>query len=1373
MKQSKPISKKNQLIPFQDPSFGYGDFEGFFADYLNLHPVIKISRDGAELTGRITNAWRYETSGDAQNGIDIRAEVQVQQSDGSTREETWGFQCKHRVKWSASQTKAAIALAKKKFPADFHFLLVTCDLSSKTVNEGRSHSGWQLWSRGEITARVRVLTNRDEAARLINTYFGAHWAEEILGITGSGPLQACGAFFARQMDQECLFHHRAKVEGRQEELKQIHAFLADVGKQLLILPGPGGSGKSRLLKAFSQSLSPAHRAKWTIRFFDDIGVQLTELDLQALESTPVVIVDDAHRRELEPLLRLALRSKTTKVILVTRPQGRTLIQGAATAANVGAPLIEEMPTLKRLTQKQITSIAESLLGDQFRALAPEVVTQAHGCLLIVVVACELIRQRRLTETHLASNKDFEREVFVRLIDENIARLRLITARERIDRMLDHLSLAGPIPRDGPWFNLLVQDIGNDVKPSEVRSWMEGLKLTGLLTENREGYRVTPDLLADHLLYRRTFDPSHRDQGYAADYLASVPEQLQNEAMIRCLPNLAEAEWRARCESEGQQQSVVEPLLASWIDQFRSASFHRRRELLGHWSRFGVYLPEQTLRIAQLALNLTRSDAPSEDGFFGPTHDAHDDVIDAVTPLLKDVALHHPDHMHECFDLLWAIGCDQPKRWMHSNQYHPLNAITEVSGLEFRKSLIVNDRALAWIEMQFTKPEVIERLKTPVWWFKALLASFLKHSIEVNQYDSDSGVFTIEQIPVDAAKVLNLRDRVFTLASRLAELGDEGVAMNALSILGEGVRMVDEPGLKENRKLQQNWLPQRRDALGRIASIAQRYQSGSMHWAIWHELWWHICYEPGYLLRSEVWQLFDLLTDTFELRLVRATCSSGDSEITPNLKRDAILNREEHSWEQSRELWGQVCARVAIELAQRHVDARCLHDFLADFIQRAAVLGFSPTLSTVLLPLAKHAPALAEALANEIIASTQHETQHAFGDLVDGLSPTDKPLRLDLVRAAIHSSKPTLQEEASRVLFWWRRQSRLPDDGRQILLELVRTASQQIVRTALSQASLMPDAADSFAKDLLESVLANPTTDDITEPLLAALDRAERKGDTQLPGSLVTIALARLVKVPRIHGAMERYHLNHLIQTHPCEVFEFYRQRIEFSRGLARQDPMDRSTYDALPSYGDNVSLACFAKHPSFELRFCELRDEMIQLVRTKAESGDNRRIFEYGGHHWKLRQLARWMLEDSGGKYADLISSWLPEIKSLHDLWLFLDAAIGNSPTFVLGHPSLLERLLTHLDQALPEHKEKATKHLMSGISHKVGSTSGLRWRRNRQESEEDTKRPIMPSVEKLIKDHANQPTLSAFYRELLSECESMHDLHRRADRQIPDDDDL
>ena len=142
MPRKLSVSPKNKPLPFQDPSFGYGDFEGFFTEFLRLSPSIKISRDGAELEGRITNAWRYETSGDAQNGIDIRAEVQVKQADGTTREETWAFQCKHRAKWTDQQTRAAIQLASKNFAADFYFLLVTCDLGTKAVNEGRSYPGW-------------------------------------------------------------------------------------------------------------------------------------------------------------------------------------------------------------------------------------------------------------------------------------------------------------------------------------------------------------------------------------------------------------------------------------------------------------------------------------------------------------------------------------------------------------------------------------------------------------------------------------------------------------------------------------------------------------------------------------------------------------------------------------------------------------------------------------------------------------------------------------------------------------------------------------------------------------------------------------------------------------------------------------------------------------------------------------------------------------------------------------------------------------------------------------------------------------------------------------------------------------------------------
>lgn len=1374
MKPRRPISKKNLPLPFQDPSFGYGDFEGFFADFLRLHPVIEISRDGAMLKGRVTNAWRYETSGDVQNGIDIRAEVQVTQPDGSSQQETWAFQCKHRARWSDQQTKDAIKLANERFPAGFHFLLVTCDLSSKTVDEGRSHPGWHVWSREEITARVRALPNSDEAARVLATYFGSHWAEVILGLSGSGPLQASGAFFARQMEAGSLFHHKADIVGRREELKALHEFLKDHQKQLLILPGAGGGGKSRLLKAFSQSLSPSQRREWSIRFFDDIGLAVTEADLRALEGTPVIIVDDAHRRDLEPLLRVVLRTNKAKMILATRPQGMALVRETASATGVDARRIHEMPPLKRLAQKEIKGLAESLLGKEFHALASDVVAQARGCLLIVVVACELIRQKRLTKTHLASNKDFEQAVFLRLIGETIARLGLITEREHIDRILDHLSLAGPIPRQGPWFDLLVQATGKDAKPSEVRIWLEELKRSGLLTENREGYRVTPDLLSDYLLYRKTFDDSHRDLGFAADYLASVPEDLRNEALARCLPNLAEAEWRARCESDGQQQSVVEPLLNSWIAQFRSASFHRRREMLGQWSRFGVYLPEQTLRIAQLALELTTSDTPNEEAFLGTSRDDYESVVDAITPLLKEVARYHPDHMHACFDMLWSIGSDQPKRWMHSNQHHPLSAIIEVSQLEYRKSLSVNENALAWVENQFTKPEVIERLRTPEWWFKALLSPFLKHSVEDNQYDEGAGIFSISHIPVDAARVMSLRERVLNLVSGLAARGDEGLVINALSVLGHAFKMSDLPGLKEDHRLQREWIPQRRDALGRIAGIARRYQSGFIHWAIWHELWWNICYEPVKLLRAEIWLLFDLLSDTFELRLVRATCSTGESEITPSHRREAVLNKEERSWQKSRELWSTLCAHAAVELAERYPDARQLHNFLADFVQRGAALGSRPGLGTVLLPLAQRSHHLADALAREIIASPRTETKHAFGSLVDGLSPAGKSERLDLVEAAARYSNLTLQEEAARILLWWLRDKRLPDEGRTLLLELVQNGPSQVVRSSLLNASLLPADADPFIDELIESALANPTADDITEPLLAALDRVERNSAGHLATDLVSSALARLVSVPMIHDAMEQYHLSHLIESHPLEVFEFYRQRIQFSRELPRQAPFNGNTYEALPGYGDHVSLATFAKHPAFPVEFAKLRNEMIQILQSRVNAGDGRHAFEYGDHYWKLRQLARWMLTDAGSIYADLVGDWTPMIDSVDDLDLFIEVVVDRSPSLVLGHPHLLQRLLTLIETKLPEQNVAAQKALRFSASRWVGASRNPQWRRVGDSTPFEDEEPwqIIPTVEKLIQDHAHHPRLATFYRQLLTECQSMLEGHRHANRRMLDDDD-
>jgi hypothetical protein len=1375
MPRKLPIEPKNALLPFQDPSFHYGDFEGFFADFLRLHPVITISREGAEFTGRISNAWRYETSGDSQNGIDIRAEVQVTGPEGCKSEETWVFQCKHRARWSEKQTREAIELADKKFPdAAFRFLLVTCELGAKAVDEGRAHAGWQLWSGAIITSHLRSLSNRDEAAKLVNTYFGPHWAEAILGLSGTSPFQAVGAFFSRQMEKRSFHHHKAAVVGRDSELDALGEFLRDSDHRVLILPGAGGSGKSRLLMAFAQSLSPSQRRKWSIRFYDDIGTPPTAVDVVAIEGSALVVIDDAHRQNVEPLLRLLIRSEKTKIILSTRPQGIPVVRSSASAAGIDARCINELPALRKLTATETKQVVESLLGNEFKDLAYQVVAQSRDCLLIAVVACEMILQGHLTKSHLASHQDFEQAVFVRLIDESVARLGLITARERIDQMLDIIALAGPLPREGPWFDLLCQWTDPAAKPHQARTWLDDLKRCGLLTEKAEGYRITPDLLSDYLLFRATFDSAHRDKGFAADFIARVPEGARDEALARCLPNLAEAEWRARCESEGRQESVIEPLLDQWTTQFRSASFRRRREMLGHWSRFGVYLPEQTLRIVALARELTTSTAPNEDGMFGISRDSHEDVVESCIPLLKEVARYHLDHMHDCLDLLWSIGCNEPKRWMHNNQGHPLSAIIDVAQLEYRKPISVNEHALAWIEQQFVKPEIVERLHEPVWWFVALLAPFLKHSVEDQSYEAATGIFSLQHIPVDAKRVGMLRERVLALVSTLADQGKEGVALNAIKVLGDGVRMINMPGLKDDDKLQKKWVPLRRDALDRLAKVAQRYKSGFIHWAIWQELWWHICYEPTELLRAECWRVFEMLEDSFELRLVRATCSTGESEITRFHNPRSPVRKQEHSWKVSRELWTKVCEKVANELANRYSDARTLHDSLAEFVKRGAQLGFHPGLGTVLLPLTSHSPDLADALATAILTTSRQEVQHAFGSLVDGLSPSGKPVRLDLVCAAAESSSQALQIEASRLLIWWHRHQRLPKEGKTLLLRLIASGSPALLRSALQQFSLLPDEQDLFAEQLLASVLENPTTEDITEPLLAMLDRLEHKNSAVLPPDLVASLLSRLVPVPRIHQAMAQYHLNHLAETHPKEVFGFYRQRVEYSRGEPKLDPFNSETYEALPSHGDHVSLHCFAATDDFGVEFTKLRDELITEMQKQSDAGDHRRIFEHGGYHWQLRQLARWMLEESGARYAELAVSWIPMIDTLDDLWLFLDVVVGDSPSLVLGHPSVLGQLIHHVAARLPQHLSKMRDDLMFSASRWVGASRNPRWRKVGDTSPAEEEEPwhIIPRVEKQINDLVHLPLLKLFYEELLVKCKAMLAYHKRADENWPNTDD-
>ncbi|GAB7035449.1 tetratricopeptide repeat protein [Streptomyces sp. NPDC021749] len=116
--------------------------------------------------------------------------------------------------------------------------------------------------------------------------------------------------------------HRAVVpfRGRGEVLKELAAWCAEPGFGVHLVYGPGGQGKTRLARRFTDELV---QESWNVLW---LGRHASAADLQALSNPPgpmVVVVDYAEARpdQLLALLRAALRSPDTtpfKVLLLAR-----------------------------------------------------------------------------------------------------------------------------------------------------------------------------------------------------------------------------------------------------------------------------------------------------------------------------------------------------------------------------------------------------------------------------------------------------------------------------------------------------------------------------------------------------------------------------------------------------------------------------------------------------------------------------------------------------------------------------------------------------------------------------------------------------------------------------------------------------------------------------------------------------------------------------------------------------------------------------------------------------------------------------------------------------------------------------------------------
>jgi hypothetical protein len=635
-----PPGSDVDLLPLDDSQWDWKDFERFCLGFVKAE-------------AEVLDARLYGTRGEDQRGIDIVADL----ADGRTRT----YQCR---KWQAYR-KADVehTVEETEYEADEHVILVGCEVGTAVRDYVDGIESWSLLDKEDLSRAVREIEPRERSRRLIEDTFGVAWRRAFLGPPGPLGFWETDDYFSGLLDESSLFRHTWELVGRAEILREFDEQISKGQARVLVLVGRGGIGKTRILRSLADGLKTSR----TVLFADD-NVPVTAESVEELPWThPIVIVDDAHRRDdLDPLIGSVRRNEgRPTLVLAIRPQRLDELRAQLAVAGLDPNEVWFSEPLDDLASEDVDSLAREALGEDHAHLADHLAAATSDCPLVTVIGGQLLAQRAVPPELLENETDFRLTVLDRFRDEMLGRLGdevdAATAREALVLM----SALGPVMIDNTTIaERMATDLG--VEPHALRALLSQLEQAGLLIARGRLRRIVPDVLADHILHRALMDIQDRPTGRADALL----ECYGDVALVALLRNLAELDWRI-----GLAQPEVTLLGAFWDDirrQFLAANAEDRLRLIQLIKPVARLAPAPVFDIVRDAID---NPAESVPGLFG--YDTTDlDVRHALPPLLGSIAL-TPRFLSDALTILWQLA-RADERPLNPHPGHPVRVLGDLA-----------------------------------------------------------------------------------------------------------------------------------------------------------------------------------------------------------------------------------------------------------------------------------------------------------------------------------------------------------------------------------------------------------------------------------------------------------------------------------------------------------------------------------------------------------------------------------------------------------------------------------------------------------------------------------------------------------------------
>lgn len=920
----------------------------------------------------------------------------------------------------------------------------------------------------------------------------------------------------------------------------------------------------------------------------------------------LVVVDDAHRREDLAVLLSNVRyhRPQAKLLFTVRPHGVDYLRHLLDSGGFDPREVVWFDELAPLGWDAVKTLAREVLGDDHAHLTDRLASATWDCPLITVLGGRLLREKAVSPHLLERDDEFRQVLLARFQDELLGQLGNRVDRDLCQRLLKLVAATGPVrPQEERFQEAAAAFIGCDA-PALVQA-LDALEEAGVLLRRGYTLRITPDVLADHILHEACLDRQGRPTGYAEQVFGGMGAV----ALSELLRNLAELDWRLR-SSAGDAIDDVTVLDAIWTlieRELQSSGNVVRYWLLDLLKEVAYYQPIRMLALVEMVLRRPDPETDEIRAWWGRREIGHADVVRRLPEILRRIS-YSIEYLPRCSDLLWELGRDETGDPLRETE-HPHRVLTDLASYLPDKPFRVNWIMLQAVERWLRAADAHDHLHSPLDVLDPLLAK-QGHTAHSEQYRIVWRSFLVHR-----EVVRELRERALELAVGCAQSDRLKIQRRAVETLLEALKEpMETRGLQVTEADAAQWVPEQHLVLDHIAHIIGRPAHPLVQIQVIEALTWQATHGLSPSIRSRAACIIDAIPRSFELLLTRLLIHSDTVwQMQRSYSDDPDLD-------EIATFTTSTCRDIARQLLEDYPSPQEGASLLNERLGELTAHGIDPYPVPFWDELTRQNWEYTAALCESVVEEPDSPLAGHLGALLFAIKERDADRAMGIARRALETDHLLLCRSVALCEWNWARFGSADDD---ILHDLLAHSDLGVTQMAFLALGSLGKSQSRAALDLALSVDIGRETV-LADALCQVLD-----GRFGIPSDAITVddltrGLAKLETIPQIEGWHVLDFLALCAKRIPVETVCLLFRRIE------RSDLLGTDEYQPLPYIGLEEHLVGLTESSEYE-----------SLLRTIRDKWWDRKESANGMAAWWIEHLFAAVSSGFGTTSLGVLSEWI------------------------------------------------------------------------------------------------------------------------------------